>query len=151
MAEAPPTYIQPMQKGWAHGQGNYKRFGLVQGEKSLFLVSCQDLFWGVLCWESIFCSKYVVNQLRPLDACQKDWQKETQGVTFQMRERGTRQNQMDKNLSWDRQWKREKTLGMPRCSGGRTHMVRRVVGISEGCLQQAKIISEQQGQKREIT
>ena len=111
----------------------------------------QDLFWGVLCWESIFCSKYVVNQLRPLDACQKDWQKETQGVTLQMRERGTRQNQMDKNLSWDRQWKREKTLGMPKCSGGRTHTVRRVVGISEGCLQQAKIISEQQGQKREIT
>lgn len=36
---------------------------------------------------------------------------------------------MDKNLSWDGKWKREKTLGIPRCSRGQT--ANRVVGSSE--------------------
>lgn len=36
---------------------------------------------------------------------------------------------MDKNLSWE-QWKREKTLGMPRCS--ESQMANRIVGTSKG-------------------
>lgn len=44
------------------------------------------------------------------------------------REKDSRHNQMDKNLSWDGSG-RERTLGMPKCSGART--ANRVVGSSE--------------------
>lgn len=64
------------------------------------------------------------------------------------RERGILQNGMDKNLTWDGWWKREKTLGMPRCSGGKTS--RRVVSTFERCSHQTKVVGEQQGKKGEI-
>ena len=39
---------------------------------------------------------------------------------------------------------RERNMYMLRCSGGGTHTARRVVGTFEECLQQTKMVGEQQ-------
>ena len=47
---------------------------------------------------------------------------------------------MDKDLSWGGWWKQEKTLAMPRGSGGQT--AKRIVGTSEKCSQLTKMVGK---------
>ena len=71
MVGAPLTYTLPMQGRWAHSQWIYRGCGLVEGEKDIFLISNQGLFWEVLCWKASL-SEIGSKWLGPLDACYRE-------------------------------------------------------------------------------
>ena len=54
MAEASPVGTKPMQGGGFTAKGITEGVVWWKKEKSIFLISCQDHFWEVLYWESIF-------------------------------------------------------------------------------------------------
>ena len=54
MTEASPTCTKPIQGGGHMAKGITEGVVWWKEEKSLFLISCKDVFWEVLYWESIF-------------------------------------------------------------------------------------------------
>ena len=67
------------------------------GKKPISSILPEPLLGGALL-EKHFYPKQVVKQPKPIDACQRDWLKETQGLTIQRGEKDTWQNEMGESL-----------------------------------------------------
>ena len=128
MADAPPTCIQPMQRGGPMVKG-ITGCSLVKGGKwPIFDIQSRPLFGGAMLGRHI-CPKQVADGWDNLMHVREICRERPKTLPIEKREKDLFHNQMDKIFSWDGQWKREKMLGIPRCSGGLT--ANRTVGIYE--------------------
>ena len=88
------------------------------GGNGLFLVSSQALFWEMLCWDSIFAQIQVINDWDHLMHVREVGKEKPKTLPIKIGGKDLQQYQMNYDLLWNGQWKREKVLGLARCSGG---------------------------------